>query len=353
MAVRKVGTCRIVRELGRGGMGVVFEAVQEGLDRRVAVKALDGKLPGRSELVERFKREGRAYAQLRHQAVVAVHDLVEKDDSLYLITEFVDGPDMARVLRQGGAIPPDCVAIVGARMAEALDYIHFHKLFHRDVKPANIMVSNDGDVKLVDFGIAKDQTADDLTREGVVVGSPAYMPPEALNGEEADASADIWALGVTLYELAAARRPFEAATTESLVQAVRSGSFPRVRSLVPGMPRRLARAIERCLRRRARDRWPDAGALAAELERCSVQALRGLNPRARLVGLLTHRGFMGQEQALTRIDSRSLLASLVIDEATAPLEEAPRPRRWAWALVALLAVGAGAAALWARYRGLL
>jgi serine/threonine-protein kinase len=353
MAVRKVGTCRIVRELGRGGMGVVFEAVQEGLDRRVAVKALDGKLSGTAEVVERFKREGRAYAQLRHQAVVTVHDLVEKDDSLYLVTEFVDGPDLARVLRQGGAMPPDCVAVVGARMAEALDYIHFHKLLHRDVKPANIMVSNDGDVKLVDFGIAKDQTADDLTREGVVVGSPAYMPPEVMNGGEADAKADIWALGVTLYELAAARRPFQAPTTESLVQAVRAGSFPRLRSLAPGVPRRLSRAIERCLRKRPRDRWPDAGALAAELELCAVQALQGLNPRARLVGLLTHRGFMGQEQALTRIDSKSLLASLDIDEATVVITETPRPRHWGWAVLLLLAVGAGAAAIWARYRGLL
>jgi serine/threonine-protein kinase len=353
MAVRKVGTCRIVRELGRGGMGVVYEAVQEGLDRRVAVKALDAKLSGTPEVVERFKREGRAYAQLRHQAVVTVHDLVEKDDSLYLITEFVDGADLARILKQGGALPPDCVAIIGARMAEALDYIHFHKLLHRDVKPANIMLSLDGEVKLVDFGIAKDQTADDLTREGVVVGSPAYMPPEVMNGGEADAKAEIWALGVTLFELAAARRPFQAATTEALVQAVRGGSFPRLRSLAPGVPRRLARAIERCLKKKPRDRWGDAGALAVELERCATRCLGGLGPRARLVGLLTHRGFMGQQEALTRIDSKSLLASLVIDEATMEVALVPRPRRWQWALLLLLAAGAGAVALWGRYRGLL
>jgi serine/threonine-protein kinase len=351
MAIRKVGTCRIVRELGRGGMGVVFEAVQEGLERRVAVKALDDKLSDTPEVVERFRREGRAYAQLRHQAVVTVHDLIEKDDSLYLVTEFVDGPDLARVLKQGGALPPDCVAVVGARMAEALDYIHFHKLFHRDVKPSNIMVSNDGDLKLVDFGIAKDQTADDLTREGVVVGSPAYMPPEVLYGGESDAKADIWALGVTLYELAAARRPFQGPTTEALIKAVRSGAYPRLRSLAPGVPRRLARAVERCLRKRPGDRWPDAGRLAAELERCSVQALRGLHPRARLVGLLTHRGFLQEEEALTRIDSKSLLASLVIDEAPVVVEQAPRPRRWPWAVLLLLAIGGGALLWWGRLRG--
>ncbi|HEY6105972.1 MAG TPA: serine/threonine-protein kinase, partial [Anaeromyxobacteraceae bacterium] len=154
MAVRKVGTCRIVRELGRGGMGVVYEAFQEGLDRRVAVKALDQKLARSKELLERFRREGRAYAQLRHQAVVAVHDLVEKEDTLYLITEFVDGADLNRIMVQGGPLPPACLAVIGARVAEALDYVHFNKLLHRDVKPANIMVSRDGEVKLMDFGIA-------------------------------------------------------------------------------------------------------------------------------------------------------------------------------------------------------
>src|SRR5512146_1368075 len=124
--VRKVGTSRIVREIGRGGMGVVYEAFQDGLDRPVAVKALDTKLTRSKEIVERFRREGRAYARLRHEAIVQVHDIVEKDDGLYLITEFVDGADLARVLAQGGALPPECVALVGARVAEALDYVHFN-----------------------------------------------------------------------------------------------------------------------------------------------------------------------------------------------------------------------------------
>src|SRR4051794_8235229 len=156
--IRKVGTSRIVREIGRGGMGVVYEAFQEGLDRPVAVKALDQKLARSKELVERFRREGRAIARLRHEAIVAVHDLVEKDEQLFLVTDFVDGTDLAKLLQQGGAVPADCAAVIGARVAGALDYVHFNALLHRDVKPANVMLSRDGEVKLLDFGIARART---------------------------------------------------------------------------------------------------------------------------------------------------------------------------------------------------
>jgi serine/threonine-protein kinase len=350
MAVRKVGTCRIVRELGRGGMGVVFEAFQEGLDRRVAVKALDQKLARSRELLERFRREGRAYAQLRHQAVVAVHDLLEKEDTLYLITEFVDGADLNRIMVQGGPLPPACLAVIGARVAEALDYVHFNKLLHRDVKPANVMVSRDGEVKLMDFGIAKDRTASDLTRDGMLVGSPSYIAPELLAGEQADPLGDIWALGVTLYELACGDKPFKGADAESLFNAIRRGTFPRLRSVVPGYPRRLARAVERCLERRTRARWRNAGDLARELERCAAKLLRGLHPQARLVALMAHRGFSDEADALTRIDAASLMATRTADEATGSAPSVPRRRpRWSWALAVALAVGAGLLAWLVRF----
>ena len=350
MAVRKVGTCRIVRELGRGGMGVVYEAFQEGLDRRVAVKALDQKLARSRELVERFRREGRAYSQLRHQAVVAVHDLVEKDDTLYLVTEFVDGADLNRVLVQGGPLPPSCVAVIGARVAEALDYVHFNKLLHRDVKPANVMVSRSGEVKLMDFGIAKDRTASNLTRDGMLVGSPSYIAPELLGGEEADPQADIWALGVTLYEVASGEKPFKGADAEALFSAIRRGTFPRLRSVVPGFPRRLAKAIERCLERRPRVRWRAAGDLARELERCAAGLLAGLHPQARLVALMAHRGFAAEEEALTHIDATSLLATRAADEATGSAPSVPRRRlRWSWTVAVALAVAAGLVAWLVRF----
>jgi serine/threonine protein kinase len=352
--VRKVGTSRIVREIGRGGMGVVFEAFQEGLDRPVAVKALDVKLARSKELVERFRREGRAYAQLRHHSIVAVHDLVEKDDTIYLVTDFVDGADLNKVLAKGGTLPPDCAAVVGARVAEALDYVHFNKLLHRDVKPANVMLSRDGEVKLMDFGIAKDQTAADLTKVGMLVGSPSYLAPEVLNGDAADPRADVWALGVTLYELVTGEKPFKGKDAEELFAAIRRGAFRHVRALAPDCPRRLARAVERCLERRPRQRWRTAGAFARELEACAAKMLGGMHPQARLVALMANRGFADERDALTRIDAASLLRTRAADEpagtdgATKPFVLRPR-RRFRWSVALTLAAAAGIAAWLVRF----
>jgi serine/threonine-protein kinase len=315
----------------------------------VAVKALDSKLARTREAVERFRREGRAYAQLRHQAVVAVHDLVEKEEALYLVTDFVDGADLNRILAKGGALPPACVAVIGSRVAEALDYVHFSKLLHRDVKPANIMVSRDGEVKLMDFGIAKDRTASDLTKVGMLVGSPSYLSPEALAGEPSDAKGDIWALGVTLYELASGEKPFKGTDAEKLFGAIAAGSFQRLRSIAPGVPRRLARAIERCLARKPRARWRDAGEFARELEACAAKLLRGMHPQARLVALMANRGFAAKEEALTLIDAASLLATREADEGTASAAARRRPRRRRMAVALILAIAAAAATWLARF----
>lgn len=349
--IRKVGTSRIVREIGRGGMGVVFEAFQEGLDRPVAVKALDQKIARSRELVERFRREGRAYARLRHQAIVAVHDLVEKDEQLYLVTDFVDGADLARVLQGGGAIPAECAAIMGARVGEALDYVHFNGLLHRDVKPANVMVSRDGEVKLMDFGIAKDEDDPALTRAGMLVGSPSYMAPEVLGGEEAGPAADVWALGVTLYELVAGEKPFRGANADQLFGAIRRGKFRRLRALAPDCPRRIARIVERCLARRPEKRWKSAGALARALDSAAARRLRRTHPRARLVALLAHRGFATEEIALSKMDLATLQATRIADaRGTRTAVEFPvaRRRRARFAVAAALALAAGIAVWFVR-----
>jgi eukaryotic-like serine/threonine-protein kinase len=346
--IRKVGTSRIVREIGRGGMGVVYEAFQEGLDRPVAVKSLDAKLARSKELTERFRREGRAYARLRHEAIVAVHDLVEKDDGLYLVTDLVDGADLARILQAGGAIPAECAAIVGARVGEALDYVHFNGLLHRDVKPANVMVSRDGEVKLMDFGIAKGEDDPALTRAGMLVGSPSYMAPEVLGGEEAGPPSDVWALGVTLYELVAGEKPFRGANADQLFTAIRRGKFRRLRALAPDCPRRIARAVERCLAKRPEKRWKSAGALARALDAAAARRLRKTHPRARLVALLAHRGFATEEIVLAKMDKATLQATRIADaRGTRTAVEFPiaRRRRARLALSAALALAA-ALAVW-------
>jgi eukaryotic-like serine/threonine-protein kinase len=290
MAVRKVGTCRVTRELGRGGMSVVYEAYQEALDRKVAVKALDAVAARSDEACERFRREGRAYAQIHHAAIIAVHDLVEKDEALYLVTEYVDGVDLHRLLTRGGALPPACVAAIGARVADALDCIHAHSMLHRDVKPGNLMVSRKGAVKVMDFGIVKEALAEPLTRTGTVVGTPYYLAPEVLGGDGEDERSDIWALGVTLYELATGERPFQGADYQALFAAVRKGRLRPVRDLAPEVPRRLARIIERCLDKQPERRGETAAQLAAELTDCARRLLGDLRPEQALADLLAARG---------------------------------------------------------------
>jgi serine/threonine protein kinase len=346
MAVRKVGTCDIVRELGRGGMGVVYEAFQPALNRRVAIKELPADVAGNKEFAARFQREGRVYAQLRHQAIVTVHDLVEKGDALYLITELVDGADLARLLGQG-ALSPACVAVIGARVADALDHVHFHRLLHRDIKPANVMISRYGEVKLMDFGIAKDQTVDDLTREGMMVGSPSYLAPELLKGERNDAQSDLWALGVTLYELLTGTKPFVGRDQGALFVAVQRGRFKPLRAVAPQVPRRLARAVERCLRVRAKDRWSSAAEFAHELDVCAGAFLAGFHPQAHLMEMMAARGFPLPEDNRTSIDAGDLI--LTIDEGSSSSAGTVRPApssRWrltAAAIAAMVAAGAGAA----------
>jgi len=351
--VRKVGNARIVREIGRGGMGVVYEAFQEELDRPVAVKALDVKLARSKEIVERFRREGRAYARLRHEAIVQVHDLVEKEDGLYLVTEFVDGADLAHVLHKGGALPADCVAAVGARVAEALDYVHYNALLHRDVKPANVMVSREGEVKLMDFGIAKGEDDLSLTRAGMLIGSPSYMAPEVLGGAEAGPPSDVWALGITLYELLAGEKPFRGKDAEDLFTSIQRGRFRRIRALAPDCPRRLARAVERCLSQDPARRFKSAGALARALDAIATRLLpRALNPRARLVALLANRGFVTEQIALDRLDASTLAATRLRDSrgtATQAAFPMPRRRRASLAVAMALAAAVGIAVFFARH----
>jgi eukaryotic-like serine/threonine-protein kinase len=311
-------------------MGVVYEAFQEALDRRVAVKSLDASQAKNKELVERFQREGRAYAQIQHPGIVAVYDLVEKDDAYYLVTEFVHGSDVYRIMECGGALPPACVAVVGARVADALDCAHVRALLHRDVKPSNVMISREGEVKLLDFGIAKDSVSTGLTQTGVVVGTLAYLAPEVLSGGPATAASDIWSLGVALYEMAAGRRPFQGTGHQEVVAAVCRGRFTPIRTVVPGFPRRLARAVEHCLSRDPQRRWVTAGALAHELELSAARLSGRVRGRDLLVSLLDARGLGGESPVST---------------GTAASRSGGRFRRVAWAtFVAVLALAAGVGA---------
>lgn len=356
MAVRKVGTAKLLKEVGRGGMGVVHEAEQEVLGRRVAIKELTPEVAGSAAMVERFKREARAYAALRHEAIPAIHDLVEKNDGLYMVTEFVTGADVQKVLKAGGPLPPECVAVIGARVADALAHVHLRGLLHRDIKPANVMVTADGSVKLMDFGIAFDAGQEALTREGLAVGSPPYMSPESLSGQRGDARSDLWSLGVMLYELLSGERPFRAADTAGLYALVSRGKHMRLGRKVRKTPRALVRVVERCLEVAPDARPPDARQVADALHTEAMRLLKGTHAHVRLAAMMVHRGLVSaQELDATLVDAAALKATVVLDAdftVDVVVEEPRSPLRVAL-VGASLAAAAGGAAWWAHLQGLI
>jgi hypothetical protein len=198
------------REIGRGGMGVVWLGRDEVLGRTVAIKRI-GLAPGSGQAdVERAAREARLAATLNHPHVVAVFDLATDGAEHWLVMEYVEGRDLAALVRQEGPLPPDRVASIGAQAAEALAAANGAGIVHRDVKPSNILVTNDGQVKLTDFGIARGDSDASLTQTGLLTGSPAYLAPEVAGGGSATVASDVWSMGATLYFALAGRAPYEA-----------------------------------------------------------------------------------------------------------------------------------------------
>ncbi|MGN9839434.1 serine/threonine-protein kinase [Nonomuraea sp. H19] len=221
---RQVGNrYRLIEPLGEGGMGVVWRAYDELLDRTVAIKEVryagvgDAK---RAELNSRTIREARAAGRLDHPSVVVIHDVVEEDGRPWIVMQLVRSRSLAQVISEQGPLQAGQVAVIGGRVLDALRAAHATGVLHRDVKPENVLLADDGRVVLTDFGIATLETEAALTATGGVVGTPAYMPPERLNGEPARPESDLWSLGATLYAAVEGEPPFRRGSWAATVAAV-------------------------------------------------------------------------------------------------------------------------------------
>ncbi|MFI8521983.1 protein kinase [Streptomyces sp. NPDC085481] len=248
---RLAGRYRVVRRLGRGGMGVVWCAVDEVLGREVAVKELrtynDASGPELDDLRLRMQREARAAARVRHPGVVAVHDVTDHQGRPVIVMELVDGPSLEGVLSERGPMEPREVAAIGAAVLEALAAAHDAGVLHRDVKPGNVLLDRSGRVVLTDFGIAAmddpgDGSATHLTRSGEIVGSLDYLAPERAQGQQPGPASDVWALGATLYAAVEGASPFRRTSTWSTLNAIVTEALPeshRAGPLGPVLPRLL------------------------------------------------------------------------------------------------------------------
>ncbi|HSX22217.1 MAG TPA: serine/threonine-protein kinase [Gaiellaceae bacterium] len=256
----------VERKLGSGGMATVFLARDTVLDRPVALKVLAEHLADDDQFRERFLREARLAAKFVHPNVVQVYDADEDERGPFIVMEYVEGHTLADELKRRGRLPPAEVVGIGVQICAALDAAHAAGLVHRDIKPQNILLRPDGRVKIADFGIARSLAATRHTEIGTVLGTAAYLAPEQARGEEVTPAADIYSLGVVLYELLTGRTPFEADTLPEMLLKREHGELVPPRDIVPGIPLALERVVMRCLALKPEHRPSSAGALARELE---------------------------------------------------------------------------------------
>ncbi|MFT4515511.1 MAG: serine/threonine protein kinase [Planctomycetota bacterium] len=271
---RQIGDYRIIREAGRGGMGTVFEAQQISLDRRVALKVLHPHLSWSAGSISRFRKEAAAAARLQHPAIVPIHEVGEWHGLHFFSMEFVDGQPLNEVLhKQRLGVRNDCTRAVEAaelvaQVADALQHAHSHRLIHRDVKPQNIMITDGGSVRLLDFGLVKDFAADSNTAHGTFFGTPHYCSPEqAQHDLEVGPQTDVFSLAIVLYELITRHRPFEGDTSRLILQRIESGTFRPLRQITPAAPRDLETICHKALEVDPAARYATAGEMADDLRR--------------------------------------------------------------------------------------
>lgn len=256
----------IHEELGQGGMSVVYRGRDTTLDREVAVKVLHDHLAKEFENRERFRREAQAIARLQHPHILDVYDYSdEEDDQSYIVMEYIPGRNLRDFIDHHGHPPPEVAAMIGAVIADALEHAHEHGVIHRDLKPENLMVSNDGQLTLMDFGIAHVADAETMTQTGNLLGSPAHMAPEIIDGKDVNRRSDIFSLGTVLYWLSTGTFPFQGDNAPHLLRQVIECNFEDPEAVEPRLSRRLADIIGRCLRRDPEDRFESVSELRGEL----------------------------------------------------------------------------------------
>ncbi len=255
----------ILEKIGQGGMGVVYKAEDTKLKRIVALKFLPPELTRNPEAKKRFIREAQAAAALDHPYICTVHEIDEADDRIFIAMAFVPGQSLKERIAKGPLEIDEAVSIT-VQAAAGLQAAHDKGIVHRDVKPANIMLTEGGRAKIMDFGLAKLSWSADLTRTATIMGTAAYMSPEQVRGQQADLRTDIWSLGCTLYEMLTGKMPFEVPETQAVFYAILNTEPPSIRSRKGDIPEELDRIVSKAIHKNPAGRYDDLGQMIRELD---------------------------------------------------------------------------------------
>lgn len=267
----------IVNEIGRGGMAIVYKAVHKGLGRTVALKVLPQHLASDKELLDRFHREARALANLKHPSVIPVYDEGFENGIHFFAMEYLQGKNLATLISEKGRLSVSEIVPIVTHIAGALDHIHSHGLIHRDVKSSNIFLNTDGVPVLMDFGVAHQKGGEQLTAAGMILGTPEFMSPEQASGEEIDGRSDLYSLGVVLYHALSGRFPHTGETPLMTLHKTVTEAYVPLSSIVP-VPEWVEHAVGRCLEKDPKKRVQN-GKVLTQLLREDNQASRSNGAR--------------------------------------------------------------------------
>lgn len=328
---KQLGRYTITRILGQGGMATVFAADDTVLRRPVALKVLYGQFLGDAALVERFRREAIIAARLEHPNIVPIYDVGEDQGIVYIAMKLLSGRSLQdELLALPGEMPPEQVLAIGTQVAAALDYAHGRGVIHRDIKPGNVMLGDDGRAILSDFGIAKSLDAPGMTTTGVIIGTPDYMSPEQIDAKQGplDGRSDIYSLAVMIYRMLTGQRPFDGSTTDVLIAHL-TRLPPLASECNPYLPPSIDRVLAQAMSKNPADRTSSAGAF--------MRSLRDALGDPTVVGEATP-----PPGALRRGGDATVIPAVAVDALAAPARQsAPRPARRsmpAWAILLLIAV---------------
>lgn len=330
MSVEKIGRYQVTGELGRGAMGVVYKALDPTIGRTVALKTMRLDVHGEKheDMLRRFQNEARAAGALSHPNIVTIYDAAEVDGIFYIAMEYIEGTTLSQLLHDRRSVSAQEVVEIGSQVCSGLQYAHFRKVIHRDIKPANIMIAANGVVKIMDFGIAKAGAS--VTNTGEVLGTPHYMSPEQVRGQDLDGRTDIFSTGVVLYEMITGEKPFSGQNVTAVIYKIVNEQPVPPRQVDVSIHPGLSMIISKCLAKDPEERYQEASDLSTALKSYKIVSIpqkfstTGTQPVDPPPGAVDAR-FTPPPPPSSRATPRPIAPSHAVPTTTAHAAAAPKP----------------------------